>query len=239
MKRHAASRDLNANTIYMKRSVFSLFFILLFAQLAIAQNRMVRGTVTDSAKMALPGTTVKLITNLKDTLITVTSAKGYFRFNAVKASRITLSFSSIGYQGIIRHYALADTGTLSVDTIVLKTESRMLHQVNVFGVNPITFKEDTIEYKASAYKVRDNAPIEDVIRKLPGVDVDANGNITAQGKQVSKVRVNGKDFFNGDVQAATRNIPADIVENVQVIDDYGDQANLTGVKGTGAIQPRS
>jgi len=180
--------------------------------------------------MALPGATVKLITDLKDTLVTTTTAKGYFRFNAVRASRITLTFSSIGYQGLIRHYALADTGTLSVDTTILKSDSRMLSQVNVVDVNPVTFKEDTIEYKAGAYKVRDNAPIEDVIRKLPGVDVDANGNITAQGKQVTKVRVNGKDFFNGDVQAATRNIPADIVENVQMIDDYGDQANLTGVK---------
>ncbi|MDB5087041.1 MAG: outer rane beta-barrel protein [Mucilaginibacter sp.] len=230
MKHGTAFRDLNTNTIYMKQSVFCLFFILLFVHLTSAQNRTVRGTVTDSAKMALPATTVRLITDLKDTLTTTTSAKGYFRFNVVKASRITLTFSSIGYQGFIRHYALADTGILTVDTIILKSDSRMLSQVNIVGSNPVTFKEDTIEYKASAYKVRDNAPVEDLIRKLPGVDVDANGNITAQGKQVSKVRVNGKDFFNGDVQAATRNIPADIVENVQMIDDYGDQANLTGVK---------
>ena len=230
MKRKSPRRDLNTNTIYMKRSVFTLFFILLFVHLATAQNRTVRGTVTDSAKIAIPGTTVKLITGLKDTLVTTTSTKGYFRFNTVKSSRITLLFSSMGYQGLIRHYTLADTGTLSVDTVILKIDSRMLNQVNIVGVTPVTFKEDTIEYKVSAYKVRDNAPIEDVIRKLPGVDVDANGNITAQGKQVAKVRVNGKDFFNGDVQAATRNIPADIVENVQMIDDYGDQANLTGVK---------
>ena len=230
MKRVAASCDLNTNIIYMKQYVFSLLFILLFLHLASAQNRTVRGTVTDSAKMALPGATVKLITDLKDTLTTTTSAKGYFRFNIVKASHVTLTFSSIGYQGLIRHYTLADTGILTVDTIILKNDTRMLNQVNIVGVNPVTFREDTIEYKASAYKVRDNTPVEDLIRKLPGVDVDASGNITAQGKQVSKVRVNGKDFFNGDVQAATRNIPADIVENVQMIDDYGDQANLTGVK---------
>lgn len=231
MKRRPTSCDLNTNTIYMKQYVFSLVFILLFTVTAFSQHRAVRGTVTDSAKMAIPGATVKLITDLKDTMVTTTSAKGYFRFNAVKASRrVTLTFSSIGYQGLIRHYTLADTGTLSVDTTILKSDSRMLNQVNVVDVNPVTFKEDTIEYKAGAYKVRDNAPVEDVIRKLPGVDVDANGNITAQGKQVTKMRVNGKDFFNGDVQAVTRNLPADIVDKVQVIDDYGDQANLTGVK---------
>lgn len=230
MKRNAPSGDLNTNTIYMKQYVFGLVFILFFGHLALAQNRVLRGTVTDTAKVAIPSATVKLITDRKDTLVTTTSAKGYFRFNTVKASHITLTVSSLGYQGLIRHYALADTGTLTVDTIILKSDPRMLNQVNVVDVNPVTFKEDTIEYKASAYKVRDNAPVEDLIRKLPGVDVDASGNITAQGKPVTKMRVNGKDFFGGDVQAVTRNLPADIVDNVQVIDDYGDQANLTGVK---------
>jgi hypothetical protein len=225
-----ASRDLNTNTIYMKRSVFGLVFLLLFAITAVAQNRTVRGTVVDSAKMAIAGATVKLVTDIKDTSITTTSTKGYFRFNGVKTSQITISIYAIGYRGLIRHYKLADTGILSVDTIKLKRESHMLGQVNIVGDNPVTLKEDTIQYKADAYKVRDNAPVEDLIRKLPGVDVDANGNITAQGKQVTKMRVNGKDFFGGDVQAVTRNLPADIVDNVQVIDDYGDQANLTGVK---------
>ena len=213
----------------MKRYHFSLIFTLLLGIAARAQTRNVRGTVTDSTKVALPGTTVKLAIG-KDTLATATSAKGYFRFNAVKASQITLVFSAVGYQGLIRHYTLVDSGTLSVDTIILKADVQMLNQVTITGVNPVTFKEDTIQYKASAYRVRDNAPIEDVIRKLPGVDVDASGNITAQGKQVTRVRVNGKDFFDGDVQSATRNLPADIVENIQIIDDYGDQANLTGIK---------
>ncbi|HTK19679.1 MAG TPA: TonB-dependent receptor [Mucilaginibacter sp.] len=214
----------------MKQYVFSLIFILFFSDFASAQNRTVRGTVTDSAKMAIPGTTVKLVTDQKDTLVTITSAKGYFRFNTIKTTHITLTFSSIGYRGLIRHYVLADTGLLTVDTVVLKNDSRMLNQVNVVDVNPVTFKEDTIEYKASAYKVRENAPLADLVSKLPGVDVDANGNVIAQGKQVTKMRLNGKDFFNGDVHAAMQNMPADIVDKVQVIDDYGDQANLTGVK---------
>ena len=108
----------------------------------------------------------------------------------------------------------------------------MLNQVTIVGAaNPVTLKEDTVVYNAaSAYKVRENAPVEDLIKKLPGVDVDVNGNITTQGKQVTKVRINGKDFMGGDVQSATKNLPADIVENIQMIDDYGDQANLTGVK---------
>ncbi|HWD87956.1 MAG TPA: outer membrane beta-barrel protein [Mucilaginibacter sp.] len=213
----------------MKQIVFSLVFIFFSAITALAQNRTVRGTVTDSMKAPISGVTVKLISSPKDTLVTATDEKGNFLFPKVQASKITMSFYSIGYQGLIRHYTL-DTGKVTVGNVMLKTDAHLLQGVNIVDVNPVTFKEDTIEYKASAYKVRDNAPVEDLIRKLPGVDVDANGNITAQGKPVTKMRVNGKDFFNGDVQAVTRNLPADIVDNVQVIDDYGDQANLTGVK---------
>ena len=130
-----------------------------------------------------------------------------------------------------KHYALDnDTKPAVLHPIILKSESNTLKGVTIVGVNPVTLKEDTVEYKASAYKVRENAPVEDLIKKLPGVDVDVNGNITTQGKQVTKVRINGKDFMGGDVQSATKNLPADVVENIQMIDDYGDQANLTGVK---------
>jgi hypothetical protein len=212
-----------------------LFVILAFfvsINLAHAQTtRQVNGSVIDSTKMPVSGAFVKLSSDKGDTLSTTTGAKGDFSFKNVKGSRLTLTFSSIGYQGLIKHFILDDdTKPANVGAILLKTQTNMLGQVNVNGSVPVVFKEDTIEYKVSAYKVRDNAPIEDVIRKLPGVDVDANGNVTAQGKAVTKVRVNGKDFFNGDAQSATRNIPADIVDNVQIIDDYGDQANITGVK---------
>jgi hypothetical protein len=119
---------------------------------------------------------------------------------------------------------------IKLDPIKVKVQTNMLNTVVVSAVIPITIKEDTVEYKASAYKVREGSPVEDLLKKLPGVSVDKDGNVTAHGKQVTKVRVNGKDYFTGDVQTATQNLPADIVENIQVIDDYGDQANLTGIK---------
>jgi len=214
------------------KDLFATLTFFAFITLAHAQTtRQVSGSVIDSTKMPVAGALVKLTSDKGDTLTTSTGQKGSFSFKNVKGSKLTLTFSSIGYQGIIKHFILDnDTKPADVGTILLKQQTNMLGQVNVNGAVPVIFKEDTIEYKVAAYKVRDNAPIEDVIRKLPGVDVDANGNITAQGKAVTKVRVNGKDFFNGDVQSATRNIPADIVDNVQMIDDYGDQANITGVK---------
>jgi len=193
--------------------------------------REVDGTVIDSTKLTVPGATVRLVSERGDSTITVTDGNGKFIFPAVKSNKFTLTVSSLGYQTLKRRFGLDTTNkTAILDPIILKTDSHTLAGVTIVGINPVVLKEDTVEYKASAYQVRQNAPVEDLIKKLPGVDVDVNGNITTQGKQVTKVRINGKDFMGGDVQSATKNLPADIVENIQMIDDYGDQANLTGIK---------
>ncbi len=216
----------------MKSVIFA--FIIIFytvTSLHAQSGREVHGTVIDSTKQTLPGSTIVLTSDQHDSTTTIADLNGRFVFASVKSNKVSITVSSIGYQSLKRHYTLANGNTpADLGTIILKTESHMLNQVNIVGVVPITLKEDTVEYKASAYKVRENAPVEDLIKKLPGVDVDVNGNITTQGKQVTKVRINGKDFMGGDVQSATKNLPADVVENIQMIDDYGDQANLTGIK---------
>jgi hypothetical protein len=215
------------------KALFPLFALFFFtATLSNAQTaREVHGKVIDSTKLSLPGSTIILTSDQHDSTTTIADANGRFAFASVKGTKIAITVSSIGYQSLKKHFTLANDNTpADIGAIILKTQANMLNQVNIVGVIPITLKEDTVEYKASAYKVRENAPVEDLIKKLPGVDVDANGNISTQGKQVTKVRINGKDFMGGDVQSATKNLPADVVENIQMIDDYGDQANLTGVK---------
>jgi len=216
----------------MKALLFTLTIIALTITSLYAQSgREVHGTVIDTTKQSLPGSTITLTSDQHDSTTTVADVKGKFVFPSVKGNKVTIVVSSIGYTSLKRHYTLANDNTpADLGVIILKVESNMLKQVNIVGVVPIRLTEDTVEYKASAYKVRENAPVEDLIKKLPGVDVDVNGNITTQGKQVTKVRVNGKDFMGGDVQSATKNLPADVVENIQMIDDYGDQANLTGIK---------
>jgi hypothetical protein len=208
--------------------------IFLFTSLgARAQTaRDISGVIADTTKLSLPGSSVKLVSDGGDSTLTIADANGKFRFPGVKGSKITLTISSIGFTAIKKHFSLEDnTKPVDLGLILLKAETNLLGQVNIVGAaNPITLKEDTVIYNASAYKVRANAPTEDLIKKLPGVDVDVNGNITTQGKQVTKVRINGKDYMGGDVQSATKNLPADIIENIQMIDDYGDQANLTGIK---------
>jgi len=217
----------------MKPLIFTLSIFLLCAFGAQAQTaRDISGTIADTTKLSLPGSSVKLVNDAGDSSLTIADANGKFRFAGVKGSKITLTISSIGFTAIKKHFALEDnTKPVDLGLILLKAETNLLGQVNIIGAaNPITLKEDTVIYNAAAYKVRANAPTEDLIKKLPGVDVDVNGNITTQGKQVTKVRINGKDYMGGDVQSATKNLPADIIENIQMIDDYGDQANLTGIK---------
>jgi uncharacterized membrane protein YgcG len=215
----------------MTKHLLLTFICLLFLSGAFAQqSRQVSGSVIDSIG-TVPGANVKL-TSDKDSVTVSTGTGGTFNFPAVISKNFKITVSGIGYQTLVRRYVMDnDTKPIKLDPIKVKIQTNFLKTVNIVAtVNPITIKEDTVEYKASAYKVREGSPVEDLLKKLPGVTVDKDGNVTAHGKQVTKVRVNGKDYFTGDVQTATQNLPADIVENIQVIDDYGDQANLTGIK---------
>lgn len=203
-----------------------LFLLILLPFLVTAfkgysQTRQVHGIVADSTGITIPGASVKLTSPL-DTLNAAADVNGVFNFAGVKSKTFSLTYQSIGYEGLKRNYTFtSDVANLGM--IKLKTESKLLGNVTIVGTIPVRIKEDTTEYKASAYPVRANANTEEILKKLPGVDVDANGNVTAEGKQVTKVRINGKDFFGGDVQTATKNLPADVIESIQMIDDYGDQ----------------
>jgi hypothetical protein len=215
----------------MKFLYFLSAFILLISINSYAQNgRDVHGTIVDSAKQTLPGSTVKILMG-KDSSTTITDSKGAFLFPGVTVSQFSLVIQSIGFEPVKRHFALDNTNNpVFLRPIILKPSTTMLNTVVISDVLPIKIKEDTVEFNAAAYPVRDGAPVEDMIKKIPGADVDAQGNVTFQGKSVTKVRVNGKDFFGGDLKTATQNLPADAVQSLQMVNDYGDQANLTGIK---------
>ncbi len=215
----------------MKFLYFLSAFILLICFKSYAQTgRDVHGTVVDSTKQTLPGSTVKILMG-KDSSTTITDSKGAFLFPGVTVSQFSLVIQSIGFEPVKRHFALDNTNNpVFLRPIILKPSTTMLNTVVISDVLPIKIKEDTVEFNAAAYPVRDGAPVEDMIKKIPGADVDAQGNVTFQGKSVTKVRVNGKDFFGGDLKTATQNLPADAVQSLQMVNDYGDQANLTGIK---------
>ncbi|MEP6617250.1 MAG: outer membrane beta-barrel protein, partial [Ginsengibacter sp.] len=145
-------------------------------------------------------------------------------------SDFTLIITNPGYRPVFKvikvHRPLKKLELGNIDVVNL---TKVLKVVVVMP-SPVTIKEDTVEYKADGYKVRENSVVEDLLKRLPGVKVDKDGNIKAQGKIVTRVKVNGKDFFGGDPKTASRELPANIVDKIQVIDDYGDQATVSGIK---------
>lgn len=213
------------------RKLLPLLFIMLAPGFLFAQSgRTVSGVVRDSTGTSVIAATVKL-TSPKDSLFTRTDIDGNFTFRNVQSSQFVISVTSLGYRNFNQRFLFKDdTAPLKLNPITLKSQSKMLNEVVVSGTAPVTIKEDTVEYRASDYPVRENSVVEDVIRKLPGVEVDKDGNVTTQGKNVTRVRVNGKDFFDGDLKTATQNLPAEVIEKIQIVDDYGDQANASGIR---------
>ncbi len=195
------------------------------------QNRQVSGRLVDSSLSPLARATVKLVaTGGKDTLKTVSNNTGFFLFKNVPSSNFSIIATNIGFSTQEKKFSLdAHLEDIRLDDIILKPSFTTLEEV-IVSTPPIQVREDTVEYKADSFKVKPNSMVEDMLKKLPGITVDKNGDITAQGKKVTRVKVNGKDFFGGDAKTATRELPADIIDKVQVVDDYGDLSAVSGIK---------
>ena len=116
---------------------------------------------------------------------------------------------------------------LDLGNVYMKVEAKEFEEV-VVTQSPISVKNDTLEYRASSFKTKPNAVVEDLLKKLPGVTVDNDGNVTAQGEQVQRIFVDGKRFFGNDPKMATKNLPPDIVEKIQVYDAMSDQSAFSG-----------
>jgi hypothetical protein len=206
-----------------------LLLLLLSITAYTQQPFTVKGTVVDTAGQPLSGVSVKLLAGL-DSAFSLSDGTGAFSFAKKITTGFTITATYTGLRPFVQTYTPAANPVHQLAPIVLVPSSGQMDSILITSIRPVLVKEDTVQFDPRAYKVREGAPVEDVIKKLPGVTVDKDGNIETQGKKVARIRVNGKDFFGGDLQTATQNLPADIIENIQIIDDYGDQANLTGIK---------
>ncbi|HKG07636.1 MAG TPA: outer membrane beta-barrel protein [Pedobacter sp.] len=196
---------------------------------AKAQNYTVRGTVVDTAGLPLPGAVVR-IKWATDSLGISAGTDGTFVLSKIKSKQVTVSAAFIGFDTFIRQYLIEKGNTLSIGNIKLVPSANTLDAVVISGAPPVKVTEDTVSFNAASFPVREGDAVDEVLKKLPGIKVDKDGNVTNQGTPVTKIRVNGKDFFGTDVATAIKNLPADIIKNLQFIDDYGDQAKLTGIK---------
>ncbi len=214
-----------------KRIVTLLSISFLAVATLIAAT--VKGRIIDSQGQPLIGATATLLALPDSTIVTgsMTDADGAYEFKDLKPRRYAIKASMTGMDSEITDFTVADT-TKVIDLPVLKLydESTVLKELVVKGVKTaVVAKEDTIEFNADSFHTTENAMVEDLLKKLPGVEVGSDGSITSNGKTISKILVNGKEFFGDDPQMATKNFSAKAVAKVQVVDRKSDQARLTGV----------
>jgi hypothetical protein len=192
--------------------------------------RDVSGIVKDESGQTVIGATI-VLKSKTDTISVATNEDGVFIIKGVKQNTFNVTVRSIGLKDFVQKYAFSDTKkNVVLDPITLKADSKELALVTINGTPSVTYKTDTVEYRASDYKVRENATVDELLKKMEGMEVGTDGSLTHQGQEVVRAKLNGKEYSGGSVAQAIQNLPADIVEKIQIVDDYGDQAARTGVK---------
>ena len=175
------------------RKFLLICFLAIAASASSQKSFDIKGLVADTAGQPLPNATVKLYYG-KDSSITSTDKTGYYFFGGVTVDSFNIMVSYSGLQSVFQPYLRTSTKPVfNIPPISMVSNNGMMEGIVIRTTIPMVVKEDTVQFNASAYKVREGAPVEDVLKKLPGVSVDKDGVVTAQGKEVKRVRVNGKD----------------------------------------------
>ena len=214
------------------RSVSLLTFLIFTLCSAAIHAANVTGIVKDmDSGDPMMEAAVKLLAAKDSAFVAgvTTDLDGKFSFTGVKAGKYILTVSYIGYADLEKPITVGSSN-LRLGELRIKEASHLLGEVSVVAVKtPIKVMEDTVEYNADSYHTQPNAVVEDLLKRLPGVEVGTDGAITANGKTVSKILIDGKEFFSDDPQVASKNLPANMVDKLQVVDRKSDMARLTGV----------
>lgn len=211
------------------KHIIPLILVLFSVTTTYAGN--IFGRVVDSEKEPLIQASVRLLAAKDSAYVKggATNEQGRFRINNVKSGKYILQATYVGYEPTYKNITVG-ADNLRVGEIVMNESSIMLKETTVIGVKtPIKVMEDTVEYNADTYKTQPNAVVEDLLKRMSGVEVSSDGKITAHGKEVTKILVDGKEFFSDDPTVASKNLPANMIDKLQVIDRKSDLARLTGV----------
>ena len=219
-----------------KSKLFLLILVpFLFQQYGHAQSKIkgsVKGVLIDTAyNESMANATISIMPDGDSVLIahTLADGKGTFLISNLKEGAYRLLISFQGYETLQKKLSISATAPhADLGIVNMIKASDMLDEV-IIQRPPITVNGDTVAFSSEAFKTVPNATAEDLFKKLPGVEVDQDGNITAQGEAIQKIYVDGKEFFGTDPKMATKNIPADMIESVQVYDDMSDQAKFTRI----------
>lgn len=220
----------------MVKRLFLLFLLLsLFTSQIFAQTGgTASGTVID-AKDKSPVDFASVVVKKASDSTTVSGAStatdGSFKIKNLPPGKYRLTVGFVGYKNISKDFELTKSSPgINFGSIAIAEESVTLADVEIKGqIPPIVVKEDTVEINASSLKVKENSVVEDLLKKVPGVDVAKDGTVSTQGETVKRVRVDGKEFMGNDPLLATKNLPADMVDKIQIIDDLSEQSKFSGV----------
>ncbi|HEY5462686.1 MAG TPA: TonB-dependent receptor family protein [Hanamia sp.] len=212
------------------KKLIALFLGILFTYSSFAQIAKVSGQVKDGNENKPIQNAVVALFTPKDSILylfTRTDSSGKYLLENVEPGKYILMTSHPYYADVLNDIEVNKDTKIPLTSLVSKSE--LLQEVIVKSGSPIRIKGDTTIYTADSFKVSANANVEELLKKLPGIQVDKDGNITAMGQTVQKVLVDGEEFFGDDPGMAVKNLRADAVKEVQVFDKKSDQAEFTGI----------
>lgn len=215
----------------MKKLIL-LSLMAVFPMLVCAQGRTITGKLTDrDTKEGVMMATVQMLktdsTFVKGTL---TNGSGEFSIAAPDNGKYLLRFTSVGYTSIVKPVVISENKDKDMGNIVFSADAIMLKGATVVGqAAKVTVQEDTFVYNASAYRTPEGSVVEELVKKLPGAQVDDDGKITINGKEVKKILVDGKEFMTGDTKTAMKNLPTSIIDKIKTYEEKSDLAKVTGI----------
>jgi len=210
----------------MKKYLFSL--LLAVSTTAFSQLKM-EGIISDNQNNVLELANVILINSETNSLesFAITNEKGEYKLSMNKNTKYNLQVSYIGLESISEELITSES---DINKDFTMSENNVLDEVELTYEMPVTVKGDTLIYNADSFKTGTERKLEDVLKNLPGVEVNDDGQIEVEGKVVGKVMVEGKDFFDGDTKIATKNIPSNAIDKVQILKNYSEVGQLSGVQ---------
>ena len=217
----------------MKKILFTLMCAAFAFSAAAQPKATVKVALVDTLTREPAAYAAVILVSETDTTIqhyALAGLDGKAKFERIGYGKYTLRAELMGYENLSRPVTI-DKSNVNLGTIALKEDFQMLQGATISAVgNAITIKQDTIEYTASSFKVKDNAVLADLLKKLPGIEIGSDGSITANGESIKKITLNGKTFFLDDPSLATENIPVNVIDKVKVIDKKSEQAQFSGIE---------
>ncbi len=222
------------STAFMTRLTLILLCLIAGISTSFAQqNGSVKGLVTDTLNKQNLTNAVVSVLRAKDSVLvkfTRTNKEGSFNLPNISAGKYIVMVTYPSYADYIDIVSVTEGSVTDLGKVPVITKATLLQEVIVKQtIGSIRMKGDTTEYKADSFKVSANADVQELLRKMPGIQVNSKGEITAQGERVQKVLVDGEEFFSDDPAVVTKNLRADAVDKVQAFDKKSDQAVFTGI----------